>query len=635
MGIRLAKRPQARQIEEAALNAVRVATPADWQFEETGKDFGRDGYLEVFDGDESTGRVIPCQVKGQQRATRVHDGHKIAQRISVGRLRYLVELEGPSVLLVADTSTKEVWWLTPQTSAEVQGILAQQSPDKKEVTIHVPTTNVYGEKCRTDFLTGIGKASQWVATNVLCAGDLRDYTDAISVGLDLEEVERALQDRTDLLRLRRAIGFAVSGNLEAAAEALAVVFQNPQSAAPMKVAALVQQEAVATQAAVLDRRPNFELRTTSLYIARAILDLCRPESLSLRFFAHANRRAAELHFYCNEAFEQAMVRLTPDSLLKPFILEEIRRRERYVTRAINRNVRLFNRLIAIGLEKKLYTQIPELVAKFLYAIQNLALALAAEKRAQARERIMEISKPLADMGMQIAQALGDGESVLTIGTMLVGQHPGEDAPALKNWCNYVTERVTVFAPKEQRDHVLEQLRLRIEDLMLKVHAGADYNEEIHRQIVTNLASQLGINLDDEDDRIADIVRVGLKDYSPERVIRECEHMFMMARDYGEIGQMLDLPTAGQKELWCTKHGHAMGGWDLDDLAGWFKEEYCRKCGDHVPRAEAWRWSRNWQIDEIRKHIDSGAISKKSLIERMIDQQEARYAPRQAKPSDEE
>ena len=44
-----------------------------------------------------------------------------------------------------------------------------------------------------------------------------------------------------------------------------------------------------------------------------------------------------------------------------------------------------------------------------------------------------------------------------------------------------------------------------------------------------MANAMGIDLTDENDPIARMVRIGIDDLNPERVLRDCEHISVQAR----------------------------------------------------------------------------------------------------------
>ena len=118
-----------------------------------------------------------------------------------------------------------------------------------------------------------------------------------------------------------------------------------------------------------------------------------------------------------------------------------------------------------------------------------------------------------------------------------------------------------------------------------------------------MAESLGIDLNEPDDEIAKIVRIGLQDLNPERVLKNCEHLFVSLGACGIPGRMLGLPTAGFKYIHCTKHGYGVGALKLDSAYGTLCDEHCNKCLDKKPHPENWHWTRDWQQKQDKTYED--------------------------------
>lgn len=147
----------------------------------------------------------------------------------------------------------------------------------------------------------------------------------------------------------------------------------------------------------------------------------------------------------------------------------------------------------------------------------------------------------------------------------------------------------------------------------KKHESKISEPEEELKFFTERAIHMGFKIDDQNDRIGQIIRQGLDDYNPERVIKNCESMLMMpSRSLGIPAQMLGLYSAAMKYLVCTKKNFIMGGWRLDEIyinqVSGFKREFCDKCNECKPRPTEWHWTMAWQESELLKH--------KSLLDRI-------------------
>jgi len=144
------------------------------------------------------------------------------------------------------------------------------------------------------------------------------------------------------------------------------------------------------------------------------------------------------------------------------------------------------------------------------------------------------------------------------------------------------------------------------DSLSRENSDSSPKEEI--AFYRDRAKALGMNVDDPEDRMGRIIKQGLKDYNPERVIKDCKHLLVFpSRAQGIPARMVGLRTAAMKWIYCLKKGHAVGGWSLDDIyispieqCG-FKAQYCDGCSSKEPREDTWKWSSKWQNDELKKH----------------------------------
>jgi hypothetical protein len=128
-------------------------------------------------------------------------------------------------------------------------------------------------------------------------------------------------------------------------------------------------------------------------------------------------------------------------------------------------------------------------------------------------------------------------------------------------------------------------------------------ETTHRQVYENMATSLGVNLNDVNDPISNIIQIGINDLDPSRILKNCEHFFVTLSARGLVAEILALPTAGHKVLHCDLHEYAIEGLTLDKTYQSFKKRYCDRCPDCLPRQSDWRYSEEWQQEENKKHVE--------------------------------
>jgi hypothetical protein len=125
------------------------------------------------------------------------------------------------------------------------------------------------------------------------------------------------------------------------------------------------------------------------------------------------------------------------------------------------------------------------------------------------------------------------------------------------------------------------------------------------------AAALGVDLSDPDDPIARVIRIGLEDLDPTRVLKNCQHIYVFITSHGMPAEMLGLPTAGFKQIVCLKHGHSVEALSLDgayatfsEVAPWAKDKIrCQNCPDKACHSEKWEWTEEWNILQYAKYLD--------------------------------
>jgi len=126
---------------------------------------------------------------------------------------------------------------------------------------------------------------------------------------------------------------------------------------------------------------------------------------------------------------------------------------------------------------------------------------------------------------------------------------------------------------------------------------------MEQQIYRNMANALGYDLADVNNPFSEMVRVGIDDFDPTRVLQDCEHMFLTLGRQGHtifhsmLAEQLQLPTMGPKVLHCTLYKYTRVGMSLDETYERFKRDYCDKCPDRSPREVGWQYTHKWQLGQ--------------------------------------
>jgi hypothetical protein len=164
---------------------------------------------------------------------------------------------------------------------------------------------------------------------------------------------------------------------------------------------------------------------------------------------------------------------------------------------------------------------------------------------------------------------------------------------------------------------IEETLNAIEQSILKIEDHRDFHSltiEEQKSYFTDMAKNLGMDPDDPESEYGHIVYMGLKNYDPSSIMRNCESLFVHYRPGGLIAQSLRMhSTGGMHLLVCLKHSYAQGTGNLltrlydnsegPDLGHSFKQQNCDKCSDCNPRPEDWSWSLKWYESAVEENRD--------------------------------
>ena len=104
-------------------------------------------------------------------------------------------------------------------------------------------------------------------------------------------------------------------------------------------------------------------------------------------------------------------------------------------------------------------------------------------------------------------------------------------------------------------------------------------------------------------RTAHLVRIGIADDDPSRVLTTCRSIFVslgpMDSQQTYLLQRLGVPT-GPKVIHCERHRYGLMGTTLDEAYSAFQTKYCTNCPDREARDKDWRYSREWHDREGKR-----------------------------------
>ena len=608
------KRIKQHQTEEKAYEQFKACLPDYWVVRSQTHDYGIDREVEIFkqvkNGDAiSTGDIFKVQVKGTEDADISKKGDFVKFKLEVNRTSYLCnEISVPAFFVLADVKAKKTWWYAIQIDKELKKRLEiAKAKCQKTITLYIPSGNSLPNTLE-GLISKLGDIKMSHACDSFAELPQHNF-DNLSFGVDeIEELERKFGDKafaakiTKLWQQKDYIGLAkVSRD----------TLSNVNSSTATKVSATLCIEKSFENKA--KGNPILQTQLDKIYFetAAAIKEITKKENKSWKLYSLIFRRTALLRIassndfalHINHKVREAEKNADGLDFICDITLEVARQQ------ALKKVLRMYNqciRLITFALNSAEYWMIPQVTLRVAQVLPPVFIHLWSEKLKETatlfRDHFNEVLRKTA--AITFALEKWDDLALLVFSAFALNSLKNQrqyqetydwaisnlnaipDESRRKEWLDCLNDMRQTFDPEKNK------IEFEVPD--------APTEEEY--QIYIQMAQAMGVNLDDPNDRIAQIVNIGLKDLNPERVLKNCKHLFVYIGHYGIPAKMLKLYTAGSKYLRCVKKDVAIGGQSLDGLYDSMKHDYCSGCKDVDPWPDDWKWTRSWQNKESTKEV---------------------------------
>lgn len=594
----------AGEIGAAAGRIFNYKAPLNWiiRSQEDQDDHGIDCEIELKDtngkalGQES---VFKIQLKGQENCSFIEDGQKLSFSVSRARLQYYLQFNIPVILVVVEVSSEEIYWVSVTDNQEILKKVRGSSTDT--LTVHLPVENKLERNDSASF----------------------------------DRLLAAVQSCWDFLSLRD----------------LKVAVSNCKTLQPEALNKCIEQVGDALFKA-------YHIKLDQLLFDRAFDALYQQASdiIQSRIVPAKDRFLATLYF--DQAFK-----IAPYKQVKNEQIEEQLKLCEYLIHFAREQRESVYRLTAIAKARcSLFNIKVEQLHALHHTNENFSsgsfeyLYMNRETHKQYHDVCFQLQKIinmchrlinrsqfniLADLIRDVALSIGLFKTIHKV------RGSDEAITFLDEWSEKMMHTILTYVSlvndlrKVEQLYLMVNLQTELKDiiqfdvraLILEHCSGAeelldaldqvmaskdqstmfyDASIEDQKQFLTDLAKNLGMDPDDTDCRLGQIVAMGLVNYDPTDVIGHCGHMFVDYRPGGIVAEQLRMHSAaGMHLLVCLKHSHAIGTGNLlsrvfDDANGpefaWgFKQKYCDKCNDCESRSDDWCWSLKWQQEERNKH----------------------------------
>jgi hypothetical protein len=589
------QRPRQHEIDDLGQNLLRdVFARLGWVVREIPTDYGLDFEIEIFNSGKSTGAIFKVQLKSSESTRYSSDGQFISQPLDVRSANYLCrELRLPVVLVHADVVAKRIFWTAPQLETQlVEKLVAQRTGTT--ITVRVPVANEL-PIALNPLLQAVGAVATLLASRRVAEAPIQNFLSSIDTRIDKDGLSQVLKDKSDALRLSKADELFRARRYQDARERVLSVIQDTAASIESKFWAWWSLERIEHTAMLKAGVPLADIHNWHGRVAREMQLLTGKGPAYLKFYALIARKAAELGIL---AYREL-------GLLTNWKVHEkegdpLWRLHLHFERAANlrRTGGKYEQCLRLAGYARNSTHRWALPQALLHIVNAAAIFIArlnAESLRETAERCRESAFQICRLAAWIAGAHGNYEDLglAALSAMMLTRNPESEEV---RWARDTISTIPAEASRVDAEQRFER--------NLRRYRGEKLEGDIRvtpQQAYESMAAALGIDLSDPNDRIARLVRIGIADYDPTRVLRNCEHLFISLGPHGLIADRLRLPSAGSKLIHCVPHQQTIQSLTLDGAYESFKRQYCDQCPDASPRPPGWQWSEQWQQEENKRH----------------------------------
>ena len=595
------KRPQTHitdSLGEAQMRAI--FNPLGWAVSKIEHDYGIDFDIQIFDGEKATGEWFKVQLKSSAATKYSADGGSVQQPLETSHaIHYAQDMKEPTFIIHADTETGKTFWYAPQLDHKLASLIREEGA-QKTVAVRIPTRNALRGTLK-EMMEALRKVQIVLGARNVSSAPVGDFVDTIRRHGNPEAVAQELRNKLNAMKLQKVRDLRREGHYSEALKEVRTIFGNDEASIERKFSAILQEGDIQWTEGVIHQNPQSELAKLRLETAKRLQRLIRKGPAHLKFYALITRKAAELEVLTFRDFGLYMNWKAQvgrgDPTIALTVYADLVHSARLVTRKYNQCLRLAR----YATESPHAWAVPTALLKIVQGVVSSTIRGDEDQQVMHKTAYSKSALDICRLAASIAAATGDDDSLFSVvgaSALLFIRIPDESL-------EFARETITKIRDAEVRasaEVLLERALRRAQGELLEGDRPATAE-----QIYENMAAGLGINMGDPTDPLTRIVRRGITDLNPGRVLQICDKTFvslsgrMITIVERRLASQLSLPTVGSKVIHCVLHGYAVEHKSLDNAQSLFKTRYCDKCPDRSPRASDWEWSDDWQEEENKRH----------------------------------
>ena len=582
-----------------------IFEPLGWVVNKLPNDYGIDFEVEVFENYRSTGASFKIQLKSSVATKYSTSGKFISQRMSRKNVeRICHEMRTPVFLIHADVKKQKTFWLAPRLDSAVIQKLTLTGKPRGTIMVQIPCANALPETLG-DFVEAITQMQNVVAAQVIVATTVPDFVKFVHRQFPAAQLIRTFQDKKDGVKLEQAQKMLRERKYKEALTWVESIINDPDASVDSKFFAIVGVERVQDTILIRAMAPSVERARLHTETARRLQQLARKGFPHLKFFALIARKAAELGDLIERDYSLYLNSKSTGEATNPFWRLRLASLRVGVYSQIADRYNHCMRLVRYAANSSYRWALPDALLRIARTTALLIARLRFEEMREAAELYSASALQICRLAVWIAFETHDERPLSSAVSAALTTAWTANDPQVQ-WARETIGLIKDLQIRDDAEYLFEANMRRIRGQPVEQGIG---EEEFPRQIIQNMAAARGIDLSDPNDPAAKLVKIGIADLDPSRVVRNCDRIFISLAPRPPLSltmyitETLGLPSAGPKIIHCDLHDHALDGPTLDEAYQGFKDKFCATCPDCRPRSAEWNYSEEWQGEENKRHTE--------------------------------
>lgn len=597
------KRTLQHIIDSKAQKQFEQSIPNEWIIRsQKENDYGIDYEIEIFNNSISTGIIFKVQLKGTKKLKKLKN-ENISFSLGIEHIEYFIkELNIPTFLIIADIESENTYWTNVLLDRELrENYNKAVDKNSKSITLHIPSSNLLPKDIQL-LAIEYSKCMNFISARYLSKASNVQFSN-IHEQLELDDKEITnFQYKVDMLKIGKINEHFKNKHFDKATSYIdSLVNSNETNVQTKLFSLLIFEKIVIIEEAGKRKLSAKELSSIRYPVLLKIKNVTKKGPNNLKLFALTLMATNRLQILSQDEFNLFINKKINEDSGDGFWLNELFLQRILLNKKIQIIYRQINRYINIAFNNKYYAIIPSIVDRFAESVATFLLRINEEGLTTTYDYYANDVKRNINNSIMISYYYKEWDTIIDLCTHMfiisistIENSKDRYKTGKEIIYNLIDE---IIADQKVNSNIKSKFTNTVKlykELYSSNNEKREFSIEEEREVYIRMAGSLGINLNDSNDEIANIVNIGLADLNPERVLKNCQHFYVKYTGGGLPAQWLRLPSAGSKALICTKHGHTICGITLDGLYRLLKNKYCDNCIDNFPHHNKWKWTRVWQ-----------------------------------------